>query len=93
MLYHFDADIIKDFALDNQLRIRRVKKSEMKGWEFGGPLSFVVECVSRNSHDGKKTIKKLAASLLLFKRSYPGLKNELPWFRLRWGRGQVSFPP
>lgn len=85
MLSYFDAEIIKDFALDNQLRIRRVKKSEMPDWGLGGPLSFVVECVSRNSCDGGKTIKKLAASLLLFKHNYPELKKDLPWFRLRWG--------
>jgi hypothetical protein len=83
MLYGFDSEIPKEFAVDNQLRIRRVKKSEIADWGSGGP--FVLECVSRNSREGEMRMKKLAASLLLFKRNYDGLSKYLPSFRLGLG--------
>jgi hypothetical protein len=97
-LYYFDADI--GLNLSNQLRIRRVMKSEKQsygelddsdrglGWGLEGPLSFVLECVSPTSREGGATMKKLAISLLLFKHDV-GLNNELPWFRLSWGRGRT----
>lgn len=93
-LYYFDADV--GLTLSNQLRIRRVKKSEKQsfgelgdsnrglGWGLEGPLSFVLECVSRTSRESDATMKKLGISLLLFKHDI-GLNNELPWFRLSWG--------
>lgn len=96
-LYYFDADVGSELTLSTQLRIRRVKKSEKQsygqlsgkdhglGWGFGGPLSFVLECVSQTSRELEATMKRLAISLLLFKHDM-GLNNELPWFRLRWGR-------
>jgi hypothetical protein len=98
-LYYFDAAISTTLALGNQLRIRRVKKSEKQsygelgdedrglGWGSEGPLSFVLDCVSRTSREGEETMKKLAISLLLFKRDI--WNNGLPWFRLRWGGTRV----
>jgi hypothetical protein len=87
-LYYFDAEIVKDFTLDDQLRIRRVKKSEVIDWGVGGPLSFVLDCVSRTSREGEEAMKRLATSLLLFKRDL-GIENRLPWFRLERGDDSV----
>jgi len=96
-LYYFDADIRTALTLSDQLRIRRVKKSEKQsygefgdndqglGWGFGGPLSFVLECVSPTQREGEETMKKLAVCLLLFKHDM-GLDDRLPWFRLVRGR-------
>ena len=91
-LYHFHGDMWDALTLNNQLRIRRVKKSEKQsygelyekdhglGWGLEGPLSFVVECVSQTWRESEEMMKRLTICLLLFKRDISG--NRLPWFRL-----------
>lgn len=101
-LYYFDADIYTTLTLSDQLRIRRVKKYEKQsygelsdedhglGWGLEGPLSFVLECVSRTStsHEAEEVMKKLAISLLLFKHDMD-LDNRLPWLRLGRGSSRI----
>ena len=101
ILYYFDAEVRIALSLSDQLRIRRVKKSEKEccgelsdkdhglGWGLDDPLSFVLECVSPTSHQSEETMKKLAISLLMFKHD-TSLDNKLPWFRLRWGGSSPS---
>jgi len=101
---YFDADITKTLNIENYLRIRRVKKQEKYsygkltdpdhgfGWGLEGPLSFVFECILPTFDETRLAIRKLATTLLLFKRDKKST-NELQWFRLGLEGSQMVQTP
>jgi hypothetical protein len=102
--YYFDADITNELSLSGSVGIRRVKKQEKYsygkltdknhgyGWGNEGPISFVFECVASNGEEARSTLRKLATTLLVFKRDLIA-NDQLPWFRVSFGGSRGSESP
>lgn len=101
---YFNVDVKNTLTIENYLRIRRVKKQEKYsygkltdldhglGWGLDGPISFVFECLLPTPEETRLAIRKLATTLLLFKRDKQS-SNEMHWFRLGVeGSQTVQYP-